>query len=82
MVSTVSTTISTAINSIAVMGLTGAVIIAAVTLLVSFLITKELSVASQSHSSRLVARFLNVGIVPLVMVFAVVVAVKILETLG
>lgn len=56
-------------------------VVAAVTLMV-FLISKELASASLSPSYQLTARFLNVGILPMVMAFAVVVAVKIAEVLA
>lgn len=50
--------------------------------LIVFLTAKELVGASLSPSHQLIARFLNVGILPLIMAFAVVVAVKIAEILA
>lgn len=50
--------------------------------LIVFLTAKELAGASLSPSHQLIARFLNVGILPLIMAFAVVIAVKIAEILA
>ena len=76
------TTITTStVTTIAAMGLTATISIAAVVALIGFLTTKELVSASLSRSSQLMARFFSVGILPMVMAFAVIVAVKIAEIL-
>ena len=64
------------------MGLSAAISIAAVALLTLFLTTKELAGASQSVSFRLISRSLSIGIIPLVIVFAGIVVVKITEILA
>jgi hypothetical protein len=46
-----------------------------------FLASRELATASQSGLSGRIARFATVGILPLVMAFAAMVAVKIIEIL-
>ena len=74
-VTTVVTTVTT-VTSIAAMGL------AAVVLLILLLIAKELTGAGQSLFSRLSSRFLNVGVIPLIIVFAIIVAVRISEALA
>ena len=80
MVTTVVTTVTTTtVTSIAAMGFTSIMGIAGVVLLILLLVAKELAGAGHSQSFRLSSRFLNVGIIPLVMVFAVIVAVKIAE---
>ncbi len=56
--------------------------VVAVIALTVFLSIKELASASPSPSSQLVARFANVSIAPMTMVFAAIVAVKIAEILG
>jgi len=61
----------------------GAVIsIVAVASLIIFLVARELVGASSSTASTRVARFSSIGILPLVMTFAVIVAVKIAELMA
>jgi hypothetical protein len=82
MVTTVSTTTVTTVTTIAAMGLTAAISIAAASILIFFLTTKELATARGSIFSSRLARFLSVGIVPLVMAFVVITAMKIVEILA
>ncbi len=82
MITTVTTSTITTVTTIAAMGLAVTISIAAVVALIVFLTSKELASASLSPSSQLTARFLNVSIVPMIMVFAVIVAVKIAAVLG
>ena len=81
MVSTVTVSTITTVTTIAAMGLTAAIGVSIVGALIAFLIAKELTATSLSLSSQLTARFLNVSVVPMVLVFAVIVAVKIAEVL-
>ena len=81
MISTVTTSTITTVTTIAAIGLTAAISVAAIVTLIAFLSTKQLAGASPSHSSKLIARFLNIGILPLIMAFAVIVVVKIAEVL-
>jgi len=69
-VTVVTTTITAAVISIA----------AAVSLIL-FLPNKELASAGGSGTSLRIARFLGVGIVPLIIAFAVIVGIKITEIL-
>ena len=78
MITTVSTTTVTTVTMIASMGLTAAISVAATAILILFLGTRELAGAGKSDASMQVARFLSIGIVPMVMVFAVVVVVRII----
>ena len=82
MISTVTTSTVTTVTTIAAMGLTAAITVAIVVTLIAFLSTKELASASRSSSSQMTARFLNVGILPMIMAFVVIVAVKIAEVLA
>ena len=82
MITTITTSTITTVTTIAAMGLTATISIVAIVTLIAFLTTKELASASLSTSSQLIARFFSVGILPLVMVFAAVVAVKITEVLA
>ncbi len=82
MITTITTSTITTVTTIAAMGLTAAVGVAAVVALIAFLTTKELASASLSPRSQLAGKALNVPIVPMLMVFAVIVTVKIVEVLG
>ena len=82
MIITITTSTVTTVTTIAAMGLAAAISVPAVAALIVFLTTKELASASLSSSSQLTARFLNVSIVPMIMSFAVIVAVKIAEVLA
>ena len=75
MITTVTTV--TTVTTIAALGLTTVLGIAAVASLMFLLITKELAGSKSSGTSLRIARFVNVGIVPLLIVFAVIVAVDI-----
>ena len=77
MITTVTTTTITTVSTIAAMGLTAAISIAAVVCLIFFLTIKELANAGGSGTCLRVARFSSIGILPLVMAFAVIVVVKI-----
>jgi len=63
----------------AAMGLTVAIGAAAVVSLIIFLTTKELASATHSNSSLRVAKFINVGILPLAIAFAAILITQILE---
>jgi len=78
----VSTVTTSTITTIAAMGLTTTMSIAAVVALIGFLTTKELASANLSPSSQLIARFFSVGILPMVMAFAVIVTVRIADILA
>jgi len=80
MITTVTTV--TTVTTIAALGLSAAISIAAVVLLMLFLTTRELAGATRRGSSLRIARFVSVGILPLVMAFAVIVAIKIIEVLA
>tara|TARA_B100001971_G_C17747763_1_gene313903 strand:+ start:226 stop:474 length:249 start_codon:yes stop_codon:yes gene_type:complete len=82
MVTTVSTTTVTTVTTIAAMGLTAVLSMSAAIILMLFLSTKELASVGISGFSMRVARYLSIGIVPLAMVFAVIVVVKIIEVAG
>ncbi len=81
-ITTSSITTITSITTIAAMGLTAAIGIVAVVGLIAFLTTKEVASVSRFRPALRIAKFVNVGIVPLVIAFAVIVAVTILEALG
>ena len=82
MITTVTTSTITTVTTIAALGWTAGIGAAAVVALIGFLTTKELASASLSPSHQLIASFFNVSIVPMIMVFAVIVVVKIVAVLG
>lgn len=82
MVTTVTTTTVTTVTMIAAMGLTAALSIAATVLLIFFLSTKELTAAGGSGTSLRVSKFLSIGIVPLLMIFAVLLAIQLIQLLS
>ena len=82
MITTITTGVISTISSVtSVTGLTAAISIAAVVSLIFFLTTKELAGAGGSRTSLRIAKSVGVGILPLVMAFAIIVAVKIVEVL-
>ncbi|TSA55579.1 MAG: hypothetical protein D4R38_00240 [Dehalococcoidia bacterium] len=79
-VSTIATV--TSITSMAALGIGAGIAIFAVLLLIGLLATKELVGASDGSRQRLISRCLNISIIPLVVSFAVVVALKVFGILG
>ncbi len=79
MITTV-TTVST-ITTIAALGLTSATGLAVVSTLIVFLGTKELASTSHSRFPLRLTRFVNISIWALSMVFAIILAVKIIDLL-
>ena len=78
MISTVTTaTISTVTTVIAAASLG----LIAVLALIAFLASKEMAATGDGIRQRLLSRALNVAIMPLLMVFGVIVAVKVIEAL-
>ena len=83
MISTVITSTITTITTVtAIVGFGLALGVVAVVVLIGLLSAKELSSASGNSTHRLLARSLDVGIVPLAIAFAVIVAVKVVEILA
>ena len=77
MITTVSTTTVTTVTAIAAIGLTATLSTAATALLIFFLTKRELARTRGSGFPLRVSRFLAVGVVPLLIVFAVIVAIQI-----
>ena len=79
MITTVTTI--TTITTIVELGLSTAISLACVATLIFFLTTKELASTRRSDTYIRIARFINIGFLPLVLIFVVIVAVKIIEVL-
>ncbi len=73
MVSTVTTTVTT----VAMLANAPALAIIGVLLLIGLLVTKELAEASINMSAARLARAVNIGIFPLLFIFALITLVKI-----
>ena len=77
----ITVTTVTTVTTMATMGFTALAGVAVVASLITFLAIKELASTSHHGSSPRIARlykFVNVAILPLVVAFAVIVAVKII----
>ena len=79
MITTVTTV--TTVTVMATLGLSISISIAAVITLIGFLTSRELGIASNSTFSSRIARFAGVGILPLVMAFAVILIVELSKLL-
>jgi hypothetical protein len=82
MISTVTVSTISTVTAMAALGFTAKIGIAAVVVLIACMVTKELTGARLSSSYQTVSRFLNVAIVPMIMVFAVIIGIKVMEVLA
>lgn len=82
MVTTVSTTTVTTVTAIAAMGLTATLSIAATILLIFFLSTRELASTRGYGFPLRISRYLSIGIVPLLITFAVITVIQIVSILA
>ena len=85
MIITVTSSTVTSITTVAAMGITAALSITIIAILIPFLVTKQLTAAAHPGSSPRIARisrFANVAILPMVMAFVVIMTVKILEIIA
>ena len=77
----VSTVTSTTVTTVTLFGITALLGLAAVLMLISYLVAKEMLSASPHHRLRLIARRLDVAVVPLLLVFAAIVGSRVAEIL-
>lgn len=77
----VSTVTTTTVTTVTLFGITALLSLAAVLMLIGYLIVKEMLSASANQRLQLIARRLNVAIVPLLLVFATIVGSRIAEVL-
>jgi len=78
----VSTVTVTTVTTIAAMGFAASLSVFGVILLIGFLTSKELLSASNGVRKKLLARSLNIGIIPLLISFVVIVGLKVVEILA
>ncbi len=77
----VSTVTSTTVTTVTLFGISALLGLAAVMMLITYLAAKEMLEASSHQRSRLLARRLNVAVVPLLLVFATIVGSRIAHVL-
>jgi hypothetical protein len=77
----ISTVTTTTVSTVATAAFAGALALVAVVTLLVLLIQKELTVASDGPFARVFGKVLNVGIVPLLLAFILIVGVKVMEVL-
>jgi hypothetical protein len=77
----ISTVTTTTVTTVAAFATGGALAVVGVLLLLTLLVQKELSSASESRFALALNRVLNVAIVPLLLAFVFIVGVKIFQVL-
>ncbi len=77
----VSTVTTTTVTTVTLFGITALLGLAAVLMLISYLVAKEMLSASSSQRLKMISRRLNIAIVPLLLVFAAIIGDKIVEAL-
>jgi hypothetical protein len=77
----ISTVTTTTVTTVTLFGITALLGLAAVLMLTSYLVAKEMLSASSSQRLQMISRRLNIAIVPLLLVFAAIVGDKIVEAL-
>ena len=80
MISTVTTSTVTTVTTMIGFGM--ALGLVAVIALIAFLGIRELATASEGGTQRLLAKSLDIGIVPLIIAFAMIIAMEMVEILG
>jgi hypothetical protein len=77
-----TTVTTTTIASSTVLGLGATMALVVVVLLIGFLVAKEIVASVAEAHAHAVGRVLNVGAVPLLIVFAVIIATKLVPVFG
>ena len=79
----ITTIVTSTVTSVTTMLDFGTILgLVAVIALVAFLCAKELAGVSKNSSSRSLAKFLDIGIIPLIIAFAMIVVVMVMEILA
>ena len=78
----VSTVTSTTVTTVTLFGISAVLGLAAVLMLITYLVARELLEASSSNRLQLLSRRLNVAVVPLLVVFATIVASQVADALS
>lgn len=78
----ISTVTVTTVTTIMAIGLAASLTVFSVILVIALLTSKELLSASSGARQKFLARSFNISIIPLLLAFAVIVAVKVMEILS
>ena len=78
----VSTVTSTTVTTVTLFGISALLGLAAVLMLVTYLVAKELLDASTHQRLRTISRRLNVAVLPLLLVFATIVGTRVSDALS
>lgn len=82
MISTVTVSTITTITSIAALGIGVGISIFMIVFLIGLLTARELAGASESGRAKIISRCINISIIPMVLSFGIIVALKVMEILG
>ena len=77
----VSTVTATTISTVTTVAIAGSLALISILTLLTLLVQKELTTPARGRLSRALGRILNIGIVPLLIVFAWIVAARVVEVL-
>ena len=72
---------TTTVSTVTTLAFAGSLALVSILTLLALLVQKELTSASTSRPARVLSRVLTIGIVPLLVVFVSIVAVKVVEAL-
>ncbi len=78
----VSTVTSTTVTTVTLFGISALLGLAAVLMLITYLMAREFLEASSSRRLRLISRRLNVAVLPLLLVFVTIVGTRVAEALS
>jgi hypothetical protein len=78
----VSTVTSTTVTTVTLFGISALLGLAAVMMLIGYLVAREMLNASESARLRTLGRRLNIAIVPLLLVFGTIVASRVADALA
>ena len=79
----ITTTVTSTVTTVTTMGFLGTILgLVAIIALIALLCAKELASAQRSSLRQSLAKFLDTGIIPLIIVFAVTVSTHLIEILA
>ena len=77
-----TTVTTTTVSSVTILDLGAVIALVVVVLLIGLLISKEIMASVLDERAPAVSRVLNVGVIPLMLVFAFIIATKLLPVFG
>ena len=78
----VSTVTSTTVTTVTLFGISAVLGLAAVLMLISYLVAREMLEATSHRRLRLISRRLNVAVLPLLLVFVTIVGSRVADVLS